>query len=102
MRGKREAMDFFESIGFTVSDLQNNVTDSGDFLASRDGVTFRVEMKLRKRIDVRESSSRIEALTTDGEIPLLAYRYTMPPGQRAQPLRVSMRSDDLARLLGTT
>ena len=101
VRGKREAMDAFEALGFTVSDLQNNVADCGDFLATRNGITLRVEMKLRKRIDHRASMSQVASVTMDGEVATLAYRYTMPPGRRAQPLCVAFRMEDFARLLGS-
>lgn len=110
VRGEHESADVFRRYGFEVVRLQNNVLDAGDYTATRDTslggwiepATFLVDAKLRKRVDILAASRQIEQVATNGQVPAVVYRHTMPPGQRAQPWRVSLRLEDFARLLGTT
>lgn len=117
VRGEHESADVFRKYGFEVVRLQNNVLDAGDYTAtvpytyyfdeSQNGlqrdVSLLVDAKLRKRVDILAASRQIEAVADGrGPIPAVVYRHTMPPGQRAQPWRVSLRLEDFARLLGTT
>ena len=115
VRGEHESADIFRRYGFEVVRLQNNVLDAGDYIAklyatSPNGTAadqfadqiFLVDAKLRKRVDILAASRQIEQVATNGQVPAVVYRHTMPPGQRAQPWRVSLRLEDFARLLGTT
>ena len=108
VRGEHESADVFRRHGFEVVRLQNNVLDAGDYTATmphpdfaRRDVSLLVDAKLRKRVDILAASRQIESVATNGQVPAVVYRHTMPPGQRAQPWRVSLRLEDFARLLGS-
>lgn len=92
--GERESADIFRAAGCEVLPLQNNVRDHGDFLArSRYGCKFVVDSKRQERLKLPEWSRQVEAVARDGEVPAVVYRSSR------EPWRVSMRLDDLLRLL---
>ena len=101
VRGEHESADVFRRYGFEVVRLQNNVLDAGDYIATLNGTSLIVDSKLRKRIDILTASRQVEAVARELQVPIVAYRHTMPPGQRAQPWRVSLRQEDFARLIAT-
>ena len=101
VRGEHESADIFRRYGFEVVRLQNNVLDAGDYTASMNGTELIVDAKLRKRVDILAASRQVEAVARELQVPSVVYRHTMPPGQRAQPWRVSLRLEDFARLLSS-
>jgi Holliday junction resolvase len=100
--GERESAAIFEAAGWRVRPLQSGQgsrSDAGDFLADwRTGlvvgdVHLIVQARRREKTRVLEASRQIEAVARDGEVPVVVYRPSR------EPWRVSLRLDDLLRLL---
>lgn len=92
--GERESADLFRAAHYGVIPLQNNVRDHGDYLVPISVVTeLLVDSKRQERLKLPEWSRQVEAVARDGEVPAVVYRSS------GEPWRVSMRLDDLLRLL---
>lgn len=99
--GERESADVFRRYGFEVVQLQNNVMDAGDYIADSplttlgEDVRLLVDSKRRERLNMREACQQVEAVTRNGQVPVVVWR------SNRQPWRVSLPLEDFARLLGT-
>lgn len=91
--GEQAVFRAFREAGWDVRGIQRGAADAGDGLATRDGLALVLDSKRQERLKLPEWSRQVEAVARDGEVPAVVYRSSR------EPWRISMRLDDLLRLL---